>query len=162
MQRERHLYVIRNARLDPEWAHVERRTMSIAGRAITSLIQTQGKGDVFRIFAVAQRDQVDFNLAYIPDIFKAVHKEEFDNTYMRQLFELGYGLAKNGYDWVSNHRDFSGLWEHSVGRVELHCPRVRGSGAGQERRDGRGFIWLIWSVLFIWLVSFTKQTKQTK
>jgi predicted acylesterase/phospholipase RssA len=100
IQRERHLYVIRNARLDPEWAHVERRTMSIAGRAITSLIQTQGKGDVFRIFALAQRDQVDFNLAYIPDIFKAMHKEEFDNTYMRQLFDLGYGLAKNGYDWI--------------------------------------------------------------
>lgn len=100
IERERHLYLIRNARLDPEWAHVERRTMSIAGRAITSLIQTQGKGDVFRIFALAQRDQVDFNLAYIPDIFKAAHKEEFDNTYMRQLFDLGYGLAKNGYDWT--------------------------------------------------------------
>jgi len=106
IQRERHLYVIRNARLDPEWAHVERRTMSIAGRAITSLIQTQGKGDVFRIFALAQRDQVDFNLAYIPDIFKASHKEEFDNTYMRQLFDLGYGLAKNGYDWVKQPPGF--------------------------------------------------------
>jgi len=106
IERERHLYVIRNARLDPEWAHVERRTMSIAGRAITSLIQTQGKGDVFRIFALAQRDQVDFNLAYIPDIFKAMHKEEFDNTYMRQLFDLGYGLAKNGYDWVKQPPGF--------------------------------------------------------
>jgi len=99
MQRERHLYVIRNARLDPDWAHVERRTMSIAGRAITSLIQTQGKGDVYRIFSVAQRDQLDFNLAYIPESFKVEHKEEFDNFYMRQLFQLGYDLAKSGYDW---------------------------------------------------------------
>ena len=31
--RERTLYVIRNARLDPDWAQVERRTMNIAGRA---------------------------------------------------------------------------------------------------------------------------------
>ena len=34
------LYVIRNARLDPDWAQVERKTMSIAGRAIASLIHT--------------------------------------------------------------------------------------------------------------------------
>ena len=40
--RERRLYVIRNARLDPDWAHVERKTMSIAQRAIASLIHTQG------------------------------------------------------------------------------------------------------------------------
>jgi predicted acylesterase/phospholipase RssA len=106
LQRERHLYVIRNARLDPDWAHVERRTMSIAGRAITSLIQTQGKGDVFRIFAIAQRDQVDFNLAYIPETFKAEHKEEFDNPYMRKLFQLGYDLAKNGYDWTKKPPGF--------------------------------------------------------
>ena len=36
--------------------------------------------------------------------------------------------------------------DHSVGRVEPHCPYGWGSGAGQERRDGRGFIRLIWSV----------------
>src|SRR5262249_48304677 len=36
--RDRHLYVIRNARLDPEWADVERQTLSISGRAVSSLI----------------------------------------------------------------------------------------------------------------------------
>src|SRR5262247_3132770 len=49
IKRDRHLYVIRNARLDPDWAQVERSTMSIAGRAISSLIQTQGVGDLYRI-----------------------------------------------------------------------------------------------------------------
>ena len=34
LTRERTLYVIRNARLDPDWAKVERSTMSIAGRAV--------------------------------------------------------------------------------------------------------------------------------
>ena len=29
-QRKRTLYIIRNARLDPDWASVERKTMSIA------------------------------------------------------------------------------------------------------------------------------------
>ena len=49
IQRERKLYIIRNARLDPEWADVERRTLSIVQRAISSLIQTQGIGDLYRI-----------------------------------------------------------------------------------------------------------------
>ena len=77
--RERKLYVIRNARLDPDWAQVERQTLSIAGRAVASLIQTQGIGDLYRIYATAQRDGVDFNLTFIPSTFNAPHKEEFEN-----------------------------------------------------------------------------------
>jgi hypothetical protein len=43
---------------------------------------------------------VDFNLAYIPETFKAPHREEFDNEYMKQLFQVGYDLARNGYPWA--------------------------------------------------------------
>jgi predicted acylesterase/phospholipase RssA len=100
VSRERRLYVIRNARLDPDWAQVERRTMSIAGRAINALIQTQGIGDLYQIYLVTQRDGVDFNLAFIPDSFNVAHKEDFDPEYMRPLFELGYKLAVNGYPWA--------------------------------------------------------------
>jgi hypothetical protein len=47
-----------------------------------------------------QRDQVGFNLAYIQENFSATHKEDFDVESMRQLFQLGYDLAKNEYDWT--------------------------------------------------------------
>lgn len=104
--RERKVYIIRNARIDPEWAEVERRTMSIAGRAIASLIQTQGIGDLYRIYTIAQRDGVDFNLAHIPKSFHFPHREEFDTAYMRSLFETGYELAKNGYPWKKAPPDF--------------------------------------------------------
>jgi hypothetical protein len=97
--RERRLYVIRNARLDPDWAEVERRTLSIAGRAISSLIQTQGIGDLYKIYATAQRDGIDYHLAYIPKSFYAPHKEDFDTEYMRKLFQTGYDLAVKGYRW---------------------------------------------------------------
>lgn len=97
--RERHLYVIRNAHLDPDWAEVERRTLSIAGRAISSLIQTQGIGDLYKIYAMAQRDGIDYNLAYIPKRFYAPHTEDFDTEYMRKLFQTGYDLAVKGYPW---------------------------------------------------------------
>lgn len=99
MTRERKLYVIRNARLDPDWAEVERRTFSIAGRAIASLIQTQGVGDLYKIYATTQRDAIDFNLAYIPKTFKTLHKEDFDTDYMRELFQIGYDMAARGYPW---------------------------------------------------------------
>lgn len=97
--RTRTLYIIRNARLDPDWAEVERRTLSIASRAITSLIQTQGIGDLYQIYAETQRDGIDFNLAYIPRSFYAPHKEDFDTDYMRKLFQTGYDLAAKGYIW---------------------------------------------------------------
>ena len=100
INRERRLYVIRNARLDPDWAHVERSTMSIAGRAVASLIHTQGIGDLYRIYATAQRDGVDFNLTFIPSTFNVPHKEEFDNEYMRKLYDVGYDLAVKGMRWV--------------------------------------------------------------
>ena len=106
VSRERRLYMIRNARLDPDWAQVERRTMSIAGRAISSLIQTQGIGDLYIIYLTAERDGIDYNLAYIPESFKAFHKEDFDTEYMRQLFDVGYKLAVNGYPWVKTPPGF--------------------------------------------------------
>jgi predicted acylesterase/phospholipase RssA len=97
--RERRVYVIRNARLDPDWADTERKTLSIAGRAVSSLIQTQGVGDLYRIYATTQRDGVDFNLAYIPSSFDVPLNEPFEQHYMAELFKLGYDLGRTGYPW---------------------------------------------------------------
>jgi len=97
--RPRTLYIIRNARLDPDWASVDRRTLSIANRAVSSLIQTQGLGDLNRIYLTADRDGVDYNLAYIPKEFSAPKTTDFDPSYMGPLFEYGRQLAARGYVW---------------------------------------------------------------
>jgi hypothetical protein len=97
--RQRRAFVIRNGRLDPDWADTKRETMSIAGRAVSSLIQNQGKGDLYRIFATTERDGVDFNLAFIPASFNVPLPEPFDRHYMEELFKVGYDLAKAGYPW---------------------------------------------------------------
>lgn len=99
IERERHVYVIRNGRLDPDWADTERQTLTIAGRAVSSLIQNQGNGDLYRIYAVTQRDEVDFNLAYIPATFDVPLPEPFDQHYMVELYNLGYEQGKAGYKW---------------------------------------------------------------
>jgi hypothetical protein len=98
--RERRAFIIRNARLDPDWADTQRQTLSIAGRAVSSLIQTQGVGDLYRIYATTQRDGVDFNLAYIPSSFNVPLPEPFDQHYMNELYKVGYDLAKSGYPWA--------------------------------------------------------------
>jgi predicted acylesterase/phospholipase RssA len=98
-KRQRTLYIIRNARLDVDWASVERSTLSIATRAISSLTRTQGIGDLYRIYATTQRDGIDFNLTYIPPTFNTPHLEEFDTNYMRELYAVGRQAAMSGYRW---------------------------------------------------------------
>jgi len=99
LARERHAYVIRCGRLDPEWASVDRRLLSITGRAIATMIHYSGYNDVLRIYATARRDGVDYNLAYIGPDFTVEHRESFDPVYMRGLFDYGYQKAINGYRW---------------------------------------------------------------
>jgi hypothetical protein len=96
---ERQAYIIRNARLDVDWQETERRTLSIAGRAISQLIQSQGLGDLYRIYNITQDDGVGFNLAYIGADFNFPHREEFDTKYMQALYDYGYQRSRKGYEW---------------------------------------------------------------
>jgi predicted acylesterase/phospholipase RssA len=100
--RARTLYIIRNARLDPEWAQVDRRTLPIAMRAIACLIQYQGIGDLYRIYTITRRDHVDYRLAYIPATFQTPHTSDFDPPYMKALYDTAYGMAAGGHEWETH------------------------------------------------------------
>jgi hypothetical protein len=94
-------WLIRNSRLDPDWAVVERSTMSIAQDAISTMIQTSGLNDVNRIYMTSLRDHVDYNLAYIGrDFTMKGGEEEFDPAFMRALFDYGHAKAVAGYPWA--------------------------------------------------------------
>ena len=99
LQSQRNAYIIRNSRLDPQWRETERGTISIVQRAISSLIQTQGVGDLYRIYHTTQLDGVSFNLAFIGPDFKFPHTTEFDTAYMQALFEYGYKQGLGGKEW---------------------------------------------------------------
>ncbi len=94
-------YVIRNGRLDPEWSRVERSTLSIVGRAISTMITASGYNDVLRMYNTTTNDGIDFRLAYIGTDFNKPLPEPFDQTYMRALFDYGYQRARGGYDWAT-------------------------------------------------------------
>jgi predicted acylesterase/phospholipase RssA len=92
-------YIIRNGRVSPQPEEVERGTLQIAGRAITTMIASNAVGELYRIYTTTQRDQIDFKLALIEDDFTEPYKRQFDHGYMSKLF--AYGLAKGiaGYAW---------------------------------------------------------------
>jgi predicted acylesterase/phospholipase RssA len=101
--RQRTAYVIRNARLGPEWEAVNRRIIPVAARSIASMIHTSGNSDILRLQNLTARDGVDFNLAFIGRDFTGTRTRLFDQTYMNALFQHGYDLARRGYPWAKSH-----------------------------------------------------------
>jgi predicted acylesterase/phospholipase RssA len=103
---QRRLFVIRNAKLSPEFKHTPDKLIPIATRSISTLIKTQGIGDLYQIHTLAKRDGADYNLAYIPTDFTLESKDAFDKEYMNVLFQRGYELGRRGYAW---HKSPPGL-----------------------------------------------------
>jgi hypothetical protein len=92
-------WIIRNGRLDAEWAAVDRRAISIAGRAIATMTASSGYNDVVRMYFATQRDQIDYNLAFIGQDFTGEFTEIFEQRYMRELYAYGYERARRGFEW---------------------------------------------------------------
>ena len=92
-------FIIRNGRASPPAEKVERKTLAIAGRALETMIASNGVGDIYRIYTMAQRDHVAFNLALIGDDFREPYKGPFDQAYMIKLFDYGLQKGRLGYPW---------------------------------------------------------------
>jgi hypothetical protein len=95
----RRAYIIRNGHVAPEYKPVKARTLSIAGRAVSSLIKSQGVGDLYELYVFAKRNGMDYNLAFIPGNFIDTSTQAFDPVYMTKLYDLGYRMAEAGYPW---------------------------------------------------------------
>ena len=94
------VYVIRNSDLHPRWSAVKPKLGPVAATSISTLIRTQGIGDLYRIYLGAKRDGINYRLAFIPGDFDLEPEEDFDPKYMRALCDLGYEAARDGYDWA--------------------------------------------------------------
>jgi hypothetical protein len=97
--RERHAYVVRNARLDPDWASVNRDFLTITERAISSMIHYLGYNDVLRIYDMTKRDGIDYNLSYIETDFGKKKDDLFDPAYMKALFDYAYEKGRRRPVW---------------------------------------------------------------
>ncbi|MBR1141233.1 MULTISPECIES: patatin-like phospholipase family protein [Bradyrhizobium] len=97
-----HLYVIRNARIDPQWESVGADVLSVTQRSLSTLIKNQGIGDIYRIYSVAKFNGIDFNLASVPGDFQVKADGPFDRSYMTALFDRGHDMGRRGYPWVKS------------------------------------------------------------
>jgi predicted acylesterase/phospholipase RssA len=97
--RKRIAYVIRNGRFARSDENVKLQTLAIAKEAIATMTTSSGVNDTYRMYLIARRDGVDFNLASIGDDFAAPYMGPFDKTYMRSLFDYGYQKGRIGYQW---------------------------------------------------------------
>jgi predicted acylesterase/phospholipase RssA len=93
------LYIIRNRKVSPEWENVKPRLHYMLGRVIFTLTKSQGVGDLYRLYTYTIRDNIDYNLAYIPSQFNLQAQTPFDDKYMKKLFAVGERLGKKGYSW---------------------------------------------------------------
>ena len=93
------LYVIRNGKSVPEWQSVSGTVLSVTQRSFSTVIKNQGIGDLYRLYASARNDGLDFNLASIPADFKKIEDKSFDQRDMTALFERGHQLGRDGYSW---------------------------------------------------------------
>jgi len=96
---KRELFVIRNGKVTAEFAEVKPRLASIVSRSISTLIKTQGIGDLYRLYTNAQRDGIAFRAIWIPESFTMTEKSPFDTAYMKALYDLGYKMGRNGIPW---------------------------------------------------------------
>jgi hypothetical protein len=108
-RRQRTGWVVRNGRLDVEWASTNRSILSIAGRAASTLLHFSAVNDIVRIHLTAQRDGVAFRLAYIGPDFRETRDEPFDNAYMRALFAYGREHGRLGDRWRDTLRPIGSI-----------------------------------------------------
>ena len=75
-------------------------TLAIASETIVNLFRITIQAGLYRIYVLAHRYGIDFNLAQIPAEYPHnADPVDFEPEVMRPLFDLGFKLASEGYEW---------------------------------------------------------------
>ena len=98
--------MIINGTFAPQAEKTEPKTLAIATRSISTLIKNQSIGDVYKMYAQSVRDGVSFYLASIPADFQEKGKSEFDQAFMRKLYDLGYQAGQGPGAWSRTPPDY--------------------------------------------------------
>mgnify|MGYP001464896858 CR=1 FL=1 len=100
---ERHtyedVYIIHNGQLSPQAEHTSRTLRSIGQRTLRALSLGATSGDLFRIYYQTGAEGAGFHWVTMPDGVEVRGDELFDPAKMRELFSLGYDMARGGPRW---------------------------------------------------------------
>ena len=95
----RQVFVVLNSNANGVYEPAPVDLAGIAQRSLKTLLRNQARGDIERIYYLAERDGVDFNVVSIPTSFRADGSLEFDTDYMRDLLQLGLEIGRRGDFW---------------------------------------------------------------
>lgn len=104
--RKGRIYVLTNGKYLPEYKPVKAKTLPLAGRAFSTLLKYSTKADVQRLQLFANRTGAELRFVSIPIEFDEESSEPFDKTYMRALYDFGYGAGLHGVLETSRPRVF--------------------------------------------------------
>lgn len=93
------IYVIRNGYINAPYKAVKRKLVPIMAKSFQSLIQAQGVGDLYRIYFSSLRDDLEYRLSFIPVEFDIEPQKVGGINYMKQLFEFGRKVGRDGTAW---------------------------------------------------------------
>lgn len=96
---KRHIYIVMNSKMSPEFEAVKPTAVSIGARAISTLIKAHDRGDLLLIAQQAKASGAHFNVVSIPDDFVGKAKEAFDPVYQRALYDRGRLIGRTGDGW---------------------------------------------------------------
>lgn len=112
-ERRTGIYIIRNSQIDPEPAQIQRKLTDIASRSMVTLLKAVAVGDLIRLWALAERDGVDFNYIGIPPEHPEADASSFEPSEMRRLFDLGHEIATGDRPWRKKPPAFLEWTAHS-------------------------------------------------
>ena len=93
-------YVIVAGKLYADPACPDRRALKIGSSALTSVLYSQTRGELFRIYTLCLLSGMKYNLAAIPEDFQVGGDAMgFDPAEMRRLHAAGYAAATGGRAW---------------------------------------------------------------
>lgn len=93
------IYIIHNGQLSPQAEHTDRGLRPIAMRTLRALSLGATSGDLFRIYIQAGAEDAGFHWVTMPDGVEVRGDELFDPAKMRELFAVGYEMARSGPRW---------------------------------------------------------------
>lgn len=96
------IYVIMNGKLDPAFEVVDNRTFSIAGRSITTMLQSGSRANIRDTRDFARRNGMTFHLASIPPEFNDADTTTFNTQAMQRLYAYGHDRMLAGAAWSTS------------------------------------------------------------
>jgi len=115
------MYLLRNGRLEPQYAPPAMRLGSLADRSMSTMSVSQGLNDVLRAYAIARKVGAEFYLTSIPASFTNISQTPFDQPYMRALFAVGYEFSRHNGPWQQTPPGFAAT-EQEGGAAEKASP----------------------------------------